>query len=530
VKPRFTLNLGLRYEPMSQVTEANGNQYAITDPLTSTGWTKGPIMQNRTYWNFGPRVGFAWDLTGSGKTALRGGAGIYYDIGNFGGGFTGNAISGLPNIALTLTNPTNQVFTFPFNAPTVAQALTNGIALNTTQDFAYHVTQPLTYQYNLTLQRQLPGNIAISVAYVGTQGEHLWQLQEANPIAPTAVVNGVSYWSTTNPNCQGGTLNSSTGTFLKPTCRANPNFGTLVTDESVGVSSYNSLQVVTAKRLSHGLQFQVAYTYGNALSTPTGELNGINCVGGMDAGVSGNERATDYGPSCTDVRHNIRTSALYYFPSPKSGFLAKVVGGWYMGHIVSFNTGLPFSPYIGSNRSDSGNRATGSDRPNVNIQAVTQGTQLTAPTGQAYTAAANFVPYNPNTVIIGTPNEWFNVDMFSLQPFVPCPGAAGTCSTLGNVGRGILRGPGLVDWDFSLVKDTRLTRLGEGGLLQFRAEFFNLLNHPNFATPAAASIFAGGNTSALAGAYSQAPNPSVAALSATSTTSRQIQFALKLIF
>ena len=531
VTSRLTFNLGLRYEFLTPVREMNGKEYDIKNLATSPAWTRGPIMQDRSYWDFAPRVGFAWDIFGDGKTALRGGAGIYYDIGNFGGGMTANAIGGFPNVAFTITNPTNQVFTFPYTPPSISQALSNGTALNSTQDFAYNVTNPVTYQYNVTLQRQLPGNIAVSIAYVGTQGEHLWQLVEGNPIQPTAVVNGIQYWSTTTPNCQAGTFSAVTGTFVKPTCRTNPNFGTLITDQTTGISNYNSLQLVVAKRLSRGLQFQGAYTYGNAKSTGTGQLSGISCVAGMDSGVTANEKATDYGPACTDVRHNIRISTLYYFPTPKSkGFLSKVAGGWWTGNIISFNTGFPFSPYIGSNRSDSGNRATGLDRPNINTQTIAQGSTQTDALGHSYVAAANFVPYNPNTVILGNPNEWFNVDMFSLQPFVPCPGTTGSCSTLGDVSRGLLRGPGLINWDFSLVKDTRVRWLGEGGNIQFRAEFFNILNHPNFATPAAAAIFAGGNAASLAGAYSQAPNPNVAALSTTTNTSRQIQFALKVIF
>jgi hypothetical protein len=531
VNSRLTLNLGLRYEFLTTVREQNGKEFAVRDAASSAAWTQGPIMRDRSHYNFGPRVGFAWDIFGDGKTALRGGGGIYYDIGNFGGGMTGNAITALPNISLAITNPSNKVYTFPVTVPSVATVIANGTALTSAQDFDYNAINPFVYQYNLTLQRQLPKNTAVSVAFVGTQGEHLWQILEGNPITPTAVVNGVQYWSTTTPNCQGGTFSAVTGTFVQPTCRINPHFGTLGIDTSSGVSNYNALQVVVAKRLSRGLEAQAAYTLGHALSTATGQLNGINCVTGMDSPVSSNEKASDRGPACTDVRHNLRFNLLYHFPTLKSnGLLAKAANGWWMGNIVAVNTGFPFSPYISSNRSDSGNKSTGTDRPNFNTQAIAKGTSLTDASGNPYVAAADFVRYDPKTVIIGNPNEWFNPNMFSLQPFVPCPGSAGTCSTLGNVPRGLLRGPGLGSWDLSLVKDTSVPFLGEEGSVQFRAEFFNILNRPNFATPATAAIFSGGNTTSLAGAYSQAPSTTSAALTSTTTTSRQIQFAIKLIF
>ena len=527
---RLTLNLGLRYEFLTSVRELNGKEFAITNLATSTSWTHGPVMRDRSYLNFAPRFGFAWDIFGNGKTALRGGGGIYYDIGNFGGAMTGNAIVALPNISLALSNPTNKIFTFPFVAPTVSQVLVNGTALNESQDFDYNAINPYVYQYNLTIQRQLPKNMAVSIAYVGTQGEHLWQEVEGNPIAPTAILNGVQYWSITNPSCQGGTFSAATATFLKPTCRVNPNFGTLGNDTTTGLSNYNSLQIVVNKRMSSGLEAQAAYTYGHALSTATGQLAGINCVIGMDAGVSPNEKSSDWGPACTDARHNLQFNLLYHLPNLKSnGLLAKAANGWWMGNIVSVISGYPFTPFVGSNRSDSGNRATGIDYPNINTQTVAAGTVLPNPAGGTYTAAANFVPYDPKTVITGNPNQWFNVNMFSLQPFVPCPGASGLCSTLGNVSRGILRGPGLGSWNFSLVKDTSLPLLGESGSVQFRAEFFNILNRANFAAPSPA-IFAGGNSNSLAGAFSQAPNTSVAAITSTTTTARQIQFALKLIF
>jgi len=336
-------------------------------------------------------------------------------------------------------------------------------------------------------------------------------------------VNGAQYWSDSVPLCQIGAI---------PTCRINPNFGSVDINNTVGVSYYDSLQVVVNKRLSSGLEAQGAYIYGHSLDTPIGQLVAADCAGapGMDTGVSSNTRANDYGPSCFDVRHNFRMSLLYHFPNLKSnGVLRKLVDGWWTGNIVSLQTGLPFTPILANNRSNSGNLSTGADRVDINTQAIAQGMVLANAEGGAYAAATNFIPYNPNTVITGNPNQWFNPNMFHMLPMVPCPNnAALTCGTLGDAARGILRGPGLADWDFSLVKDTAVPPLGEQGSVEFRAEFFNILNHSNFGMPTSATLF-NGATSVL-GAYQQAPLAGVGQITTTVTTSRQIQFALKLIF
>jgi hypothetical protein len=387
----------------------------------------------------------------------------------------------------------------------------------------YHASQPYNIQYHLAVQRQLASNTAVSIAYVGSRGVHLWQQLEGNPTVPTAVENGIQLWSDLVPLCQAGTI---------PTCRLNPNFGGITTNNTVGVSRYDSLQAVVNKRLSGGLEAQGAYTYGHSLDTPIGQVVGADCSGapGMDTGVSSDTRAHDYGPSCFDVRHNFRMSFLYYFPNLNSeGVLSKLVDGWWVGNVVSFQTGLPFTPILATNRSNSGNLSTGADRVDMNTQTITQGTVLANAEGGTYMAAANFIPYNPHTVITGKPNEWFNPNMFHMQPMVPCPNnAALTCGTLGDAARGVLRGPVLGDWDFSLVKDTAYRLLGKQGSIEFRAEFFNILNHTNLGMPASATVF-NGATSAL-GAYEQAPLAGVGQITTTQTTSRQIQFALKLIF
>jgi hypothetical protein len=531
ITSRFTVNLGLRYEFMTTPREALRREYAIRNLATDStvlpggelaAWTPGPVMQNGTYWNFSPRFGFAWDVFGDGKTAVRGGGGLYYDVGNLGGAFVNEAFGSYPAISFTYTNPANAVVTFPITPPTVDSSLSSNQA-NSVVTIYYGAGQPYNIQYNLVVQRQLARNLAISVAYVGTRGVHLWQQLEGNPTIPTAVVSGVQYWSNSVPFCQMGTI---------PTCRINPNFGAVNTNNTVGVSHYDSLQVVVSKRLSSGLEAQGAYTYGHSLDTPIGQLISSDCAGapGMDVGVSSNTRAHDYGPSCFDVRHNLRMSLLYHFPNIESnGLLSKLVNGWWTGNIVALQTGFAFTPLLATNRSNSGNLNAAPDRVDINTQAIAQGTVLTDAEGGAYVAATNFIPYNPHTVITGNPNQWFNPNMFRMQPMVPCPNnAALTCGILGNASRGILRGPDLGEWDFSIVKDTAVPLLGRQGSIQFRTEIFNILNHTNFGMPASATVFDGA-TSVL-GAYQQAPLAGVGQITTTATTSRQIQFALKLIF
>jgi hypothetical protein len=235
-------------------------------------------------------------------------------------------------------------------------------------------------------------------------------------------------------------------------------------------SWYNGLQVSVQKRLSHGLEFQSAYTYSKNLDLPQGRLF-------IDGEIPTPQAPgyVDRGRSVFDATHNWRFNTLYTLPTLKSpGLVSKLVNGWSMQNIVSAQTGFAFTPAAPGDVSlNTLNAINGAyERPeyvtSANLSDVTSCSTGLTQSGRL--CNPNAVVYNPATVITGKPNQWFNPNMFTT----PIPGF------LGNVGRGVLTGPGLFNWDFSLHKDTPLGFLGEAGKLQFRAEFFNILNRANF--------------------------------------------------
>ncbi|HWF37749.1 MAG TPA: TonB-dependent receptor [Candidatus Acidoferrales bacterium] len=530
VSSKLTFNLGLRYEFMTSLHELNNQGYTLGNYLTGSTFIQGPVLDNPTYKNVSPRIGVAFDPTGSGKTAIRASYGIYYDVGNLGAVLSQQAFGAPPNTTTSQVNNStaNAVLTLPLTFPASAK----GLALHTSN---YYWKQPYTQQYSLSVEHQLPGDASLTVSYVGLRGIHLWTEVEGNPTIPTADVNGVEYWSTATPGC-GSTPNAS-GLF----CRQNPHFGSNTFDNTVGDSWFNALEVVVHKRLGHGLEFQNSYTYAKLLDTTEGQLYAADCNGatGMFTGLSPDNLKLDKGPACQDIRHNDRINLVYHLPSVRSDnkVLSKLGSGWWTSSIVSLQGGYPFTPQVGVDRAEGGVIASQvPDRVNVNTAASIAATPCTSLPGQtaagsnpcAYTP----VPFNKNTVYTGNPNQWFNPAMFSMTPMVPCPTKpTATCGVIGNAGRGLLRGPGLTQWNFSLVKDTAVGWLGEAGSVQFRAEVFNITNSPNFAMPNG-TVFAGTVAPASYGPYSLAPNGTSGQVTGTAVgdTSRQIQLALKLIF
>jgi hypothetical protein len=409
-------------------------------------------------------------------------------------------------------------------------------------------------QYNASVQQQLPWNMALGVAYVGNHGVHLPMVRDGNPIPATSFgpcgpagvcVGGQNpFWDT---SCSGTPLPAGCSNAYT---NLNSHFGSNINVGTAATSRYNALQVVLQKRVGHGLEFEGAYTRSRVIDETQGQSNVQDCQtsGGL-LGTYPLNTSVDRGPACFNILNNWEINALYHFPDPVkgNGFLSKAANGWFMSSIVSIQSGQPFSPLIATNRSNSGVLQGGQgDRPNINTPALIakyfNSSVCTSMPGQppAGNNACTYtpIPYDPNKVITGDPNNWINGAMFSLPPDCTDPGLT-TCSTsvgqLGTALRNSLVGPPERNWDFSLVKDTKLGFLGEAGMLEFRAEFFNVINHPNFSGGShfSAQIFNGACSpqpcTPEIGPFSEAPTNGHTKQE-VQDGQREIQFALRLEF
>jgi len=465
VNPRLTLNLGLRYEFSTQPTEVSGANGNLRGILDATG-TLGNMFLNATKKNFSPRFGFAWDVMGDSMTAVRGGFGFLYDLGNMGQLFRSGGINppfaGL--VALEdeeLPNP----LTLPIPIP-------SGVSAKSIEVLDYYLGQPRVYQWNLTLERQLPWDTALRVGYVGSRGVRLWQPRELNARVPTTLADGQHFWP-------------------EDAQRPSPYWDDIYGWTTGGGSWYNALQVNFSKRLTHGLQFQTSYTYSHMLDDIQGQTSSdYNRTAGDMGGDPGNVRY-DWASSVLDYRHNFTFNTIYQLPDVVSsgGFQGALVNGWGLSSIVTLNSGFPFTPVIANQWGRAGvrGRERDIDRPNI-------------------------VDGGYENTILGTPDKWYSTEPFYLQPE----------GFKGNSQRNGLRGPGFATVDLSFLKNTAAPFLGEAGRLEFRAEFFNLLNRANFEFPRN-RVFAGEDVN-------EEPLGNAGAINGTIGASRQIQLALKLVF
>ncbi|MBI2822594.1 MAG: TonB-dependent receptor [Acidobacteria bacterium] len=451
ITPKFTLNLGLRWEFVTSPTEVAGRVANIRDVFHDTQVTIGDPFIKLPKDNFGPRVGLAWDLFGNGKTAVRAGWGIFHQQ------FT----SVLWNVSIMQMPPfqTRAQFVGPALPPPYASTDPSSANPSPTE---FAPKTPDMMQYNLTLQQELSTNTVLGISYVGSRGVHLTAIQNFNIAKFQVLADGRKFWPA---GAQ----------------RINPAFASYELRTFGANSSYNSLQLRLNRRFSKGLQLQGSYTFSRNIDN-TSETQ-ITAAGFMDPYDSGRDRGlSDY-----DVRHNFTFNYTYDLPlgSNLAGVGGVLLRGWQMNGLLNVQSGVPI------NIAESFNRSR-----NLNLVAFSGNFER-----------PDLKPGAENNPVLGGPDRYLDPGPFQVQEI----------GTLGNLGRNTAIGPGSATFDFSLIKNFDLN---ESRHVQFRAEFFNLFNRANFGQPNA-FVFTD---------PSGAPSGNFGRITSTITTSRQIQFALKLIF
>ena len=465
VTPHFELRAGFRAESTNGWNEAQGraSNYAIVNGVLQTQPVIGgsALATNRAVFLPNPRIGFAWDVFGSGKTAVRGGFGLYHSL--------------LDTLDYRLDQ------TAPFNTAesikniTVSKlSITPGTSppagtLVSPSNVQPDISTPAVLNWSLRIEQAIAPHTTLTAGYIGSHSYHQILSEDMNEPVPQFQPDGSPYYPAGSKN-------------------ANPSLANSTSWVSQGVGSYNALEVDVRRSFANGLQFRGDYTFSKNLDDGSA----------WNTSVSGNTPAfvefpldpkLDWGPAATDVRHAGAINASYDLPfGSNRRFLSRapqparfLAGGWSASGILNVNSGFPFSPQLGYNPTGNGDTRN-PVRPNWNP----------AFHGQLYPRTAGQF-FNPNAFL---------------------PPATGT---YGNVRRDSLTGPGLSELDFSAAKSSNLT---EHLHLQFRAEFFNILNRANFLTPNEVVY-----SSATSGV-----SPTGGVVTATSTTSRQIQFGAKLLF
>jgi hypothetical protein len=467
ITSNLTLNLGLRYELPLPATE-NKNRMNLFVPGAQSrvipnappgllypgdpGVPAGLIPAQKTA--FAPRVGFAWDPRGNAKTVISAAYGIFYEPYYTGqGGPLQDPVSAPPYLKTqqisfpinSFANPfyTPNPFSQPFPEPMTLLVLSRNLRLPYAQD------------WNLNIQRSFGADWLFQIGYVGTTGVRLPRFIEGNP---AVFVPGLD--STGNPI---STENNVNQRRLYSGCRlAQPDncvYSSVGEIAGIANSSYNALEASLRKRFSHGLSFLASYTWSHSID----DVSSFNITGSASQPVAGEndlaqnpfDLAAERGPSMFDARNRLVLSYQWSIPflQHSSDWYGHVLGNWQLNGIFTAMSGTPFTVF---------------DSNDVSLQ------------GQA-PEISGFSSNRPD--VIGNPNsgprtvaEWFNVSAF--QKLQPDP--LGRFEVFGDEGRNAVLGPGYVNWDFSALKNIRLT---ESKNLQFRGELFNILNHTNFRLP-----------------------------------------------
>lgn len=490
--PNFTVSLGFRGESSTGWNEAHGRaaNYSFTDGVISSTPHIGDnlLSTNNSKFLPQPRIGLAWSPWGHG-TVVRAGFGMYNDLQDALGYRADQNAPFNPTFSI----PAFQVSQFPIDpaapVPATAKLVPGGVQPN--------LYSPTLISWSLRVEEGISPNTTLTVGYIGSHGYHELTGIDANEpiptICPAAPCPTVYPTGGTTGFPAGSPLAGApvpAGSFFIPSGapNANPTLANTWTWFSIATSSYNAMQVDLRRRFAHGFLMRAAYTFSRTIDDGD-SLNQTTANNAVALVANPFDIAADKGLATFDVRHIATVNALYTLPfghgqrygNDVSNWTSNLIGGWSVSSIITAQSGFPFTPQLSYNPSNNGDTRN-PVRPFVN-------------------------PDFRGSVVTGHPSQWFNPAAFIAPPT--------KLGFYGNLGRDTFTGPGLATWDFSVLKDTKLReRLN----LQFRAELFNLLNRANFNTPNLITFTPSG-VSGTAGA-----------ITSTSTTARQVQFALKLLW
>lgn len=469
LKPNLELRIGFRGEFTNGWNEAYGRaaKYGFdSNGVLGTQPVVGDsaFFKNNAKFLPAPRVGIAWSPFGLKKTVVRGGFGLYY------------ALNDSLDYRLDQVAPYNTVYAVK-NIP-VASIAPNAAYMGAKivpSGVQPDLRTPTVESYGLKIEHQFSPNTALSVGYIGSHGYHEILSIDAN--VPVATICPASPCPAGYPG----------GTWYNPPNAPLANNALLNSTHwmSEGVSAYNGLEVDANRRLLRGLQFRGVYTFSKVLDDGDSLNTSVATNAPAFASNPLDPRRSDYGRGSFDIRHAMVLQGMYDLPFGRrtSGsanlWRNKLIGDWQLSGIETLQSGLPFTPQLAYNPSNDGD-SRNPVRPSLN-------------------------PNFSGPVILGDPNRYFNTAAF-LPPLA---------GTYGNAPRNFLQGPGLVETDLSLAKRLLLT---ERVNLQFRSEFFNIFNHTNLNNPNPV-VF----TSAASG-----PSATAGVITSTTTSSRQIQFGLKM--
>lgn len=420
VDPRLTLTLGLRYEFMTMPIDEGGRDSALMT-LADRAPLTGRLYEGADYNNLSPRIGLSWDVTGDGRTAVRGGYGLYY------------ATNSSQNLIVTVTNPPQtprvvyQTPTFP--NPPFERA--SGLSIRPVQ---WDVETPSIHVWNVNVQRELGAATALTLGYAGSRGMHLFRSNDLNTAVPSSGADGKPFFAAGAP-------------------RQNTAWTTIEAKTSDGDSWYTAFIVDARRRFANGWSVQGSYTWSDSEDTTQASTFFSDATNGTTSAFPEFIPGYNRGPSDFNVRHNVVANATWELPWGRnlSGVTGALVAGWRVSAIGSYRSGYPLTVFVQNNRSrslwqPSLGPGIGRDRPSY---------------------APGFSAAN---AVTGDPNGWFNAQAFALQP----------AGTFGDVGRGDLEGPDLRLLDLSFVKDVKPTK-NTG--VEVRVEVFNVFNRANFGVP-----------------------------------------------